>query len=107
MRLLLITALSLVATDTSRVATNAPATVEIKTFQFAPDTLLVRIGTRVRWINRDEIEHTVTTGSPDKREPLINKLLAGKATEVELTLDRPGTYTYFCDRHHFMRGTLT
>src|SRR5690242_8292871 len=39
----------------------APASaVEIKDFAFAPQVLMVKPGTTVTWINRDEDPHTVT-----------------------------------------------
>lgn len=108
MRPLLITALAaLVTTRPMARLTLEPATVEIKTFQFAPETLHVRVGAHVRWVNRDEIEHTVTAGSPESRSPFINRVLNEKGATVEITLDQPGTFNYFCDRHQFMRGTLT
>lgn len=84
-----------------------PAAVDIKTFQFAPDTVRVKVGEKVVFTNRDDIEHTVTAGSPDKRGTSFNKTLNGKGTSVEVVFDRPGTFAYFCDRHQFMHGAVT
>ena len=84
-----------------------PARVDLKTFQFAPDTLHVSVGTTVRWMNQDEIEHTVTAGSPSQRDAAFNATLAKKGATAERTFDKAGTFTYFCDRHQFMRGTIT
>jgi plastocyanin len=109
MRLLLVTAFSIAASAATRVSppNHEPASVEIKTFQFAPDTLRIHVGTRVRWVNRDDIEHTVTAGSPEKRDPLFDHKLTPKGGAIEITFDHPGTFVYFCDRHQFMRGALT
>ncbi len=97
----------------SLVALNGPASppepvrVELKTFQFTPDTLRVSVGTTVRWTNQDEIEHTVTAGSPSERDASFNATLAKKGATTERTFERVGTFTFFCDRHQFMRGTIT
>lgn len=80
--------------------------VEYRTFQVAPDPLRIAKGTTVRWINRDQIEHTVTGGTPASRVPGWNGVLGGVGTAATRRFDRPGHYTYFCDRHQFMRGTV-
>jgi plastocyanin len=86
---------------------HSDTSVEIRTFQFAPDTIAVKAGTRVRWTNQDEIEHTVTAGTPEKRDTRFDGTLKAKGATYEASFDRPGTFTYFCDRHQFMRGTIT
>ena len=83
------------------------ARVTIQTFQFAPDTLRVAAGTKVIWTNQDDIEHTVTVGTPPKRGAAFDAVLKTKGSTIERTFARPGTFTYFCDRHQFMRGTIT
>lgn len=103
----LVTLISIVALNDVPPATPDPVTVELKTFQFAPDTLRVGVGTTVRWTNKDDIEHTVTAGSPSERDTAFNATLAKKGTRAEKKFDRTGTFTYFCDRHQFMRGTIT
>jgi plastocyanin len=41
------------------------AGVVIQTFQFQPTPLAVKAGTLVTWTNNDDIEHTVTAGTPE------------------------------------------
>ncbi|MGH7696192.1 MAG: cupredoxin domain-containing protein [Gemmatimonadaceae bacterium] len=103
---LLVTLISLVALNQAP-ATPDPIKVELKTFQFTPDTMRVSVGATVRWTNQDDIEHTVTAGSPSARDASLNATLAKKGATAEKTFDRAGTFTYFCDRHQFMRGTIT
>ena len=106
MRLLVF--LVVVAALQQSVTTAPPtASVAIKTFQFAPDTLRVAAGTRVIWMNQDDIEHTVTAGTPPKLGAAFDAVLRTKGSTIERTFERPGTFTYFCDRHQFMRGTIT
>jgi plastocyanin len=81
-------------------------TVAIKTFQFAPDTLRVKAGTRVVWTNADDIEHTITSGTPDSRDGRFNGVLDKRGASYSAVLKETGTYRYFCDRHRFMNGTV-
>ncbi|MGQ0646527.1 MAG: plastocyanin/azurin family copper-binding protein [Gemmatimonadaceae bacterium] len=81
-------------------------TVELKTFQFSPDTTRVAVGTAVTWVNRDQVEHTVTGGTPQARTAAWNHVLRDAGRSATKRFDRAGTHTYFCDRHQFMRGTV-
>jgi plastocyanin len=80
--------------------------VTVKLFQFAPDTLVVPVGTRVVWTNADAIEHTVTSGEAEKADGHFAGVMAGKGAAFAFTFTQPGAYRYFCDRHHFMRGEI-
>jgi plastocyanin len=94
------------ATGKGRERTAPDATVSIGTFQFAPDTLRVKAGTRVVWTNTDEIEHTITSGTPDTRDDRFNGVVATRGATYSAVLKEAGTYRYFCDRHRFMNGTV-
>jgi plastocyanin len=85
---------------------GAEARVSIQTFQFQPGDLTVRAGTRVTWVNQDDIAHTVTSGTPEKRDGRFNASLNAKGATFSTTFDQPGTYPYFCDRHQSMRGQI-
>lgn len=101
--------LALIAASAGLSAAQRPepaVTVELRTFQFAPDTTRITAGTTVTWVNRDQIEHTVTGGTPQARDAAWNRVLKYAGTAASKTFDRTGTYTYFCDRHQFMRGTV-
>jgi len=80
----------------SQSANTATATeVKIDNFTFAPVTLTVATGTTVKWVNRDDIPHTVV--SEDK------STFKSKALDTDdsftYTFTKPGTYTYFCSIH--------
>jgi len=77
---------------------NAPAQpveVKIDNFAFAPPTLTVAAGTTVKWVNRDDIPHTVV--SEDK------STFKSKAMDTDDSFSyrfaKPGTYNYFCSIH--------
>lgn len=70
-------------------------TVEMKDFKFQPDTLNVKVGTKVTWINRDSTFHTVTSvGSGPLQSGNIQ---AGQT--YTYTFSEAGTYDYYCEPH--------
>ena len=83
-----------------------PGDVEITLFQFKPEQLEVPAGTVVTWTNHDDIEHTVTSGEPERRDGRFNTPLNGKDARGTVTFTQPGVYPYFCDRHQSMRGEI-
>ena len=88
------------------IATVRDTTVTIQTFGFRPRTLEVRAGTRVTWRNQDDIEHTVTSGTPESRDDRFASVLSAKGAKYSVTFTKAGSYAYFCDRHPFMRGEV-
>jgi len=82
------------------------AAVQVRTSQFREARLEIPVGTQVVWNNQDEIEHTVTSGVPDSADGAFAGRLSGKGSTFGHRFDRAGTYRYYCDRHHFMRGEI-
>lgn len=80
--------------------------VAIQTFQFQPERLEVVAGSTVRWTNNDDIEHIVTSGTPENRTGMFRASLNGKGKSTSVTFGKAGTYVYFCDRHQSMRGEI-
>lgn len=82
----------------------APAAVQINIFnyKFDPATVTVPAGTTITWTNKDEIPHTVAS---------TNKSFKGSGgldtgDSYSYTFTKPGTYSYFCTLHPFMKGTV-
>ena len=81
---------------------DAAATVHIAQLEFQTDTVVIEAGQSVRWVNDDEVVHTVTFidaalgSSPE---------IAGRGAFTR-RFDRPGTYAYACRPHPFMRGVV-
>ena len=88
------------------LAGDGPATVVIRTFAYAPATLEVEAGTTVVWTNSDDIEHTITSGTPDRSDGAFDHPLAAKGATASVRFDTAGTWSYFCKRHSFMRGNV-
>lgn len=78
--------------------------VTIEKYAYSPVAIKVKVGTKVTWTNQDSVEHTVTTddGTPAK----IDSGLFGKGESFSFTFDKAGTYTYFCQPHPYMKGTV-
>ncbi len=76
--------------------------IEIKDFAFNPQTVTVKSGEKVTWINRDEEPHTVV--SVEKQFKKSTALDTDQ--EFTITAGAPGTYTYFCSVHPKMTGTI-
>jgi plastocyanin len=79
---------------------------QIKLFQFMPRELSVKSGTTVKWVNGDDIEHSVTAGEPGKESGAFDSGFFKKGGTYEFTFATPGTYTYFCKRHNSMKGMV-
>ena len=91
------------ASQPTQVAATAPSTVTIDNFAFAPAILTIAPGTKVTWDNKDEEPHTVTSadGGITFKSPALDT-----DDKFSFTLDKPGTYKYFCSIHPHMVGTI-
>jgi amicyanin len=78
-----------------------PNVVTIDNFVFTPPDLTIAVGTTVKWVNHDDIPHTVV----DK-----NKAFRSKALDTDesysFTFASAGTYDYFCGLHPHMQGKI-
>ena len=98
--------LSIVALGAEMKNTDGTSTnqnrIEIKDFAFNPQTLTVKSGEKITWINRDEEPHTVVSvGKQFKKSTALDT-----DQEFTITAGAPGTYTYFCSVHPKMTGTI-
>jgi plastocyanin len=82
------------------------AAIALRGFGVHPDTLTVVAGTRITFTNEDDIEHTVTAGVPDHPDGRFTSALSTKGATFAVTLTKPGTYPFFCERHPFMHGEI-
>ena len=75
--------------------------VAIQGMKYVPATVTVAPGSTVRWVNRDSMEHTVTSTE--------GKWDSGTIRPGETwsrRFDEPGSYPYVCTPHPFMTGTV-
>ena len=81
-----------------------PNTIVLRDFSYAPSKLAIKKGTKVTWTNRDDAHHTVTptSGAND----FVASQLLGKDESYEFTFNTAGIYTYKCEPHPYMKGTV-
>ena len=76
--------------------------VKIDNFNFTPPTLTVTSGTKVTWVNKDDVPHTVTSD---------DKVFGSRAMDTDdkfsFTFQTPGTYQYYCSVHPKMTGKVS
>ncbi len=78
-----------------------PDMVKIDNFSFTPQTLTVHPGTKVTWVNKDDVPHTVT--STDKK---FKSRVLDTDERFSFTFSAAGTYNYFCSVHPHMTGKI-
>lgn len=88
----------------SKAGETRTETVEIKLFSFNPEVLKIPAGTKVVWINRDQIEHSVTQGGSE--DNILDSGFFTKGEKFEFVFEEPGEYRYFCNRHNSMKGVV-
>jgi plastocyanin len=85
-----------------RAAPLAANEIAIDNFKFAPATLTVRAGTKVVWINNDDVPHLiVNVQNKFRQSPVLDT-----DQRFSTTLTKPGTYDYFCSLHPMMQGRI-
>ena len=75
--------------------------VEIVEFTYQPDPVVVQVGGKVTWQNQDTAPHTATADDGSFDTGVIEKGKLGSET-----FKKAGTYTYFCEIHPTMHGTV-
>lgn len=88
--------------DTPRATDRKTHVVTVASMQFSPQTLTVRRGDRVVWVNEDLFPHTATADSKafDSHE------IASEGSWAYVVDARPGAYAYYCAYHPTMKGKI-
>lgn len=80
---------------------SSSAAVQIQNDAFNPAKVTIVSGETVTFTNRDDDAHTVTSTSGVFDSKGID---TGQSWHYQFL--KPGTYTYFCALHPFMKGTI-
>lgn len=75
--------------------------VKIDNFSFTPPTLTIPAGTKVTWVNADDIPHTVVADDKTFKSKVLDTDEA-----FTYTFAQPGTYSYFCSVHPKMTAKI-
>jgi plastocyanin len=76
--------------------------IDIKEFMYGPKDLTIAPGTKVTWVNDDQVPHTVVE---------MHKVFRSGALDTHdrfsYAFDTPGVFEYFCTLHPQMIGRIT
>ena len=92
------------ASPSRPAAATSATTIKIADFVYDPNPATVKAGARISIPNADAAPHTITDDGAGKA--FDSGTIKGKATGT-LTIGRPGTYSYICEFHPFMKGKIT
>ena len=82
-------------------AQDATNVITIDNFTFSPKELTIAVGTAVKWINHDDIPHTIV----EKKTTFRSKAL-DTDDSYSFTFTSAGTFDYFCGLHPHMVGQV-
>jgi plastocyanin len=81
-------------------AASSTHTVVIEGMKFVPETITVKQGDTIVWVNKDLFPHTATArGIFDSGELAVNQTW-------KYTVSKPGKFPYICTLHPTMKATL-
>jgi len=94
--------LALLAVGASAVVVGKTVshTVVIQGLKYVPETLVVRRGDTIRWINKDPFPHTVTA------KGVFDSSSIAPGGSWRYTVKMIGKYSYTCTFHPNMKATL-
>ena len=81
----------------------SPHQVVIDNFAFQPAELTVSAGTKVTWINRDDVPHTATSTAKPRA---FDSHALDTDEQFSYVFTTSGTYEYFCAVHPHMIGKV-
>jgi len=81
-------------------AAGGAVKVDITDFKYVPEKVTVKAGSRVTWVNNDTAPHTATADGAFETGDLE------KGDSKAVTVSKPGSYSYVCKFHVFMKGTV-
>ena len=82
-------------------AQDATNEITIDNFTFSPKELTIAVGTTVKWVNHDDIPHTIV----EKKTTFRSKAL-DTDDSYSFTFTSAGTFDYFCGLHPHMVGQV-
>ena len=83
-------------------AALGPGEIGIDNFNFTPPSLPMKAGTKVTWINNDDVPHLiVSVRNAFKPSPVLDT-----GQRYSVAVPRAGIYEYFCSLHPKMQGKI-
>jgi plastocyanin len=88
---------------TAEAPPAAERQIVIDNFSFQPAEVTVAAGTKVTWLNRDDVPHTATSTA---RPKAFDSGTLDTDEKFSRVFAEPGTYEYFCAVHPKMTGRV-
>ncbi len=76
------------------------ANVFIQNFSFNPAEVVIKIGGKVAWLNKDSAPHSVEING-------MKSANLSKGDSFEFIFNKAGEYDYICGIHPYMKGNIT
>jgi plastocyanin len=89
--------------DHAATVEEVPNQVLIDNFTFSPRQMTVSAGTKVTWVNRDDVPHTATSTAKPRSFDSGTLDTDDRFSHVFTTA---GTFEYFCAVHPHMTGKI-
>jgi plastocyanin len=81
-----------------------PNEVIIQDFAFNPEKRVIKKGTTITWKNQDSARHDIM---PDEESNNFKASeLLGQGESYSFTFNEPGTYSYHCSPHPYMKAVI-
>jgi plastocyanin len=83
----------------------AEKTVDIESFAFKPDRVVIVVGDSVKWVNKDTARHSAERSA----QPTFNTGLLAKGESKAIRFDQASSadgFDYICGPHPFMKGIV-
>jgi plastocyanin len=101
-----VTAVASNTTVATVVPTGTPCavteTVDIIDFEFVPQEQTINVGDTIMWTNSGSFDHTTTSDTA-----VWDSGNMSPGDDFSFTFNTPGVYTYHCEIHPTMTGTIT
>jgi plastocyanin len=75
--------------------------VKIDNFSFKPQEIFLAVGTKVIWVNQDDIPHTVRSTTDTFKSRALDT-----DDRFSFTFEKAGTYEYYCSIHPKMMAKV-
>jgi plastocyanin len=82
----------------------APVQIRIDNFTFVPPEVTIPVGTKVTWVNHDDVPHTATSSAKPR---LFDSGTLDTDDQFSFVFTAPGTYDYFCAVHKHMTARIS
>jgi len=84
-----------------RAAAADTVTIEISNYNFIPPEVTVAPGTRVVWVNHDEMVHSIVS-----TDHLFGSQGMDTDDQYSFVFEKEGDYGYLCSLHPYMTGSI-